>query len=162
MASPSYYEALADKIKIKLEKVDQKAAAFADTLDDLADVLDADYSKIVRLTVLKLYRNIIMRSPVDTGAYRASHGIAVGNEPNETEGLKGSQTDAELEALEIEMPGIDWELGDGTIWIYNNQPYAGALEVGHSQQAPSGVYAVALAEFESVLKSEIKKAKVLE
>ena len=162
MANLSYYEALADRIKIKLEKVDQTAVAFANTLDDLADVLDADYSKVVRLTVLKLYKNIIMRSPVDTGAYRASHGIAVGNEPSESEGLKGGQTDAELTALENEFPGLDWKLGDGTIWIYNNQPYAARLEVGHSQQAPHGVYAVALAEFNTVLENEIKKAKVLE
>ena len=161
MPRSEYYEALAGRVKNKLENIDQTAVAFANTLDDLADVLDADYSKVVRLTVLKLYKNIVMRSPWKTGAYRASHGIAVGNEPSESEGIKGEQTDAELAALENEFPGLDWKLGDGTIWIYNNQPYAGVLETGHSQQAPHGVYAVALAEFNTVLENEIRKAKFL-
>ena len=159
MATPI---SLANQVKRKLERLDQTAAAFAHTLEDLADVIDADYSKVVRLTVLKIYKNIIMRSPVDTGAYRASHGIAVGNEPSESEGLKGEQTDEELTALENEFPGLDWKLGDGTIWIYNNQPYAGRLEDGHSKQAPNGVYSVALAEFQSKLEAEIKKARILQ
>ena len=159
MATPI---SLANQVMRKLERLDQTAAAFAHTLEELADVIDADYSKVVRLTVLKIYKNIIMRSPVDTGAYRASHGIAVGNEPSESEGLKGERTDEELTALENEFPGLDWKLGDGTIWIYNNQPYAGRLEDGHSKQAPNGVYSVALAEFQSKLEAEIKKARILQ
>ena len=94
-----YYESLAGRIKAKLKKVDQTATVFAHTLNELADVIDADYSKVVRLTVLKLFKNIIMRSPVDTGAYRASHGIAVGEKPSGSEGVKGYQTDEQLDAL---------------------------------------------------------------
>jgi len=146
----------------KIEKIDQSMPAFNKTLLELAEFIDADFSKVVRLTVLKLYKNIIMRSPVDTGAYRASHDIAVGREPGETEGIKGEQTDEELEILENELPGVDWKVGDGTIWIYNNVPYAERLEEGHSKQAPHGIYSLALAEFQIVLENEIKKAKVLQ
>ena len=153
---------IAKSVERKLKYVDQTAAEFARTLNDLADVIDADYSKVVRLTVLKLYKNIIMRSPVDTGAYRASHGIATGEEPNETEGVKGYQTDEQLAALESEFPDLDWKVGDGTIWIYNNMPYAGRLEDGHSKQAPHGVYSVALVEFNTLLENEIKKARILQ
>jgi len=162
MPGSDYYEALARKVKNKIERIDQTAIAFARTLEEFSDVIDAEYSKVVRLTVLKIYKNIVMRSPVDTGAYRASHGIATGEEPGETENIKGEQTDAELEMLEREFPDLNWKVGDGTIWIYNNQPYAGVLETGHSKQAPHGVYSVALAEFQTALENEIRKARLLE
>lgn len=149
------------KINNALNKVAKNAREFSGLLDDLADVLDAEFEKVVRLTVLKLYKNIIMRSPVDTGAYRASHGIAVGREPDEAEGRAGAQTDEELFALEAQFPDLKWEIDDGTIWIYNNQPYASVLEAGSSLQAPQGIYSVALAEFEQVLNAEISKARVL-
>ena len=157
-----YYEGLAGRIKAKLNKIDQTAIAFAHTLNELSDVIDADYSQVVRLTVLKLYKNIIMRSPIDTGAYRASHGIAVGEKPGGSEGVKGYQTGEQLDALENEFPDLDWELGDGVIWIYNNVPYAARLEDGHSKQAQQGIYSVALAEFQTVLENEIKKAGLLQ
>ena len=150
------------KISKALNKVTNSAKEFSGLLNDLADVLDADFEKVVRLTVLKLYRNIRLRSPVVTGAYRASHDIAIGAEPSESEGIKGLQTDEELNALETQHPNLKWKIGDGTIWIFNNQPYASVLEAGSSTQAPQGIYAVALAEFENALRKEIKQARTLQ
>jgi len=38
----------------------------------------------------------------------------------------------------------------GVIWLFNNVPYIGALERGHSGQAPSGMVRLALAAVEAI------------
>jgi hypothetical protein len=41
------------------------------------------------------------------------------------------------------------DLAHSVWWIYNNLPYAIALEYGHSRQAPNGMVRIALAEIEA-------------
>jgi len=136
------------------EKVDENAAQFSNTLMRLAAAIDGDIEKVIRLGVLKLFSGIIKRSPVDTGAYRASHGIT-NDEPGEREGIReGGDT--------FEIGSWSWEIGDGMIYIFNNQPYAARLEDGWSKQAPAGVYAVALAEFNQIFQEELNKIDRLE
>lgn len=53
--------------------------------------------------------------------------------------ISGTQEAAGFAAMATAKPG-------GTIWIFNNVRYIGALEDGHSGQAPVGMVKVALAE----------------
>lgn len=150
------------------ERIDKSAKEFNNTLLELASVLDADVEKVVRLAVLKVFANIIKRSPVRTGAYRASHAIT-NSEPGETEGIeKGkvsgdeasawfhSQAAGEAEAVR-RGEAWRWTIEDGTIYIFNNVPYALELEEGHSMQAPAGIYAMALSEFTQIWEQELGK-----
>lgn len=140
------------------EKIDASASEFAKSLEAMAGLCEKRFSKIVRKGVLDLFANIVRRSPVDTGAYRASHSIA-NHDPGPDEGIvqvsqKISQGQATRVALENRA--WTWEPGDGTIYIFNNLPYAEALEKGHSSQAPEGIYYQALTEANAIL----QKAKL--
>lgn len=143
-----------------LDKLAKDARAFSRLLVDLTEAIDADYEKVVRLAVLKVFKSIVKRSPVDTGAYRASHGITSGEPPTEGQGVVSSEVGKALAAAEAK--GWRWRMGDGMIYIFNNQPYAQRLEEGHSGQAPKGVYSLAIAEFDRAVREEVKKVKSLE
>lgn len=109
---------------------------------------------VAKQIIFSTFQFIIVKSPVDTGRYRAAHSLEEGDPPatassNLTmlEGLKGinSSNAKRAEALKL----LDEELKTSgknqkkTLYIMNPLPYAHALERGHSGQAPSGVYTVA-------------------
>jgi len=135
-----------------IDKIAPNMKIFSNQLVQLGVLIDADTTKVIRLMILKLFRNIILRSPVDTGAYRASHGIVCGRMPANKEGLKEGKG-----FVGIKGTDFDFDLDDKFVVIFNNQPYAERLEEGYSKQAPSGIYSMALAEsnklFAEVLKS---------
>lgn len=137
-----------------LERIDENAKDFTRTLMDLVTAIDGDIEQVVRLSVLKVFANIIRRSPVLFGGYRASHGIT-NSEPGTEEGIReGGENEAE--AIRRSEAWI-WKIEDGTIYIFNNMPYALRLEEGHSTQAPDGVYHLAIAEFNQIWEKELSK-----
>jgi len=172
-----------------MTEFDKTAGDFAKTLLRYGENIQKDVDQVVRLSVLAVFRKIIERSPVDTGAYKASHGIVSGRKPGPKEGIKGETegTKAALSSLGLVAEqaaslGWTWKLGDGVIWLFNNQPYAEVIEFGgypknpkkwswdkkkkewvvkseggYSKQAPTGVYLVSLAEYEMLLRQEIIK-----
>lgn len=84
-----------------------------------------------------------MKSPVDTGRFRANWMVGIGGaDETTTENtvndsmMRGSIVLAAYRALK-------------QIHISNNLPYAAALEHGHSQQAPLGVAEISVAEIEA-------------
>lgn len=103
-------------------------------------------SQVVRKIVLDLHARIVMRSPVDTGRFRANNSVS----------LNALPLDAVLEfdkagGVTIGKAGgaiAAYKLGD-TIFLYNNVEYALALEYGHSQQAPTGVYRISVQDIVS-------------
>ena len=145
-----------------LDKIDKNAKDFSNTLTKLAVTIDGDIESVIRLAIFKVFASIIKRSPVDTGAYRASHGIS-NSDPDEREGIKkgefpqGGGTQGEAGAAWQERGSWRWKIEDGTIYIFNNQPYALRLEEGHSTQAPTGIYAMALAEFDQIFGEELSR-----
>lgn len=121
--------------------------------------LDSEVIKTVRRFVqlhkaigLYTYRRIIDRSPVCTGRFRRNNNISVG-EPDETivppadtdecTGTIRAPSLGEAQLRLVPLKPFD------VIWINNPLPYAGALEWGHSKQAPEGVYEVALQDAEA-------------
>jgi len=149
------------------DKVNQTAQEFSKSLVELAFIVESKFSQVVRKTVLDLYANIIRRSPVDTGTYRASHSIA-NHDPSPEEGivyLKKDKNKSEIEATASIQTNINkplawsWKVGDGTIYIFNNLPYAEPLENGHSGQAPQGIYRQALTEVQGILAKQIAELK---
>ena len=145
------------------EQLSENADQFAQALRDVAVFIDAELSQAIRKGVLDVFKNIVKRSPVDTGAYRASHGIAnmdpAGNEEI-VKGKKGQKISASV-AL-AKGAAWTWKVGDGDIFLFNNLPYAERIENGWSKQAGAGVYRVALAEMTQLLNQELAKMKSLE
>lgn len=103
----------------------------------------------VRKIVLDLHSDIISRSPVDTGRFRAANQISLNSLPMSS--VLSFSTDASGKTTmsytppdaKREMTG--YNLGD-TIFLYNNVEYALALEYGHSKQAPQGIYRISVME----------------
>jgi len=103
-----------------------------------------------RKVAIQALADVQVGSPVDTGRFKGSHFLSVDElefQPLQ-DGRERAQNEAEanerMQSAEAELGAIEKIPGGGTsIFITNNLPYAGALEHGHSQQAPQGVYAVA-------------------
>jgi hypothetical protein len=110
------------------------------------------YDQIVYPVALQLILDAQRISPVDTGLYRSAHDLTI----NETSTLHAGKTAPEIfEAgtmtdqqtqIDLAISRLDGarESFKGTISIFltNNLQYAWALENGHSQQAPQGVYGI--------------------
>lgn len=143
-----------------LNGIQGDAEDFSRALRELAVVIDAEISQVFRKSILDTERNIIRRSPVLTGAYRASHGIA-NMEPAGGENIAIGEEGIELPAPTAGQ-GWQWKVGDGDIWLYNNVPYALRIEDGHSsKKAPQGVYRLAIPEFTQFFQKEVAKTKAL-
>ena len=150
--------------KSNIEKASVNAAQFARNLEKMAVEINAEFSTIFRRGILGVYGSIIKRSPVRTGAYRASHGIA-NEEPQGSENIKNDVTNGPAFGTPITAEEKQvfeqwtWKPGDGIVWLYNNQPYAERIENGWSEQAGQGVYHLALAEANQEMEKAIKESK---
>ena len=101
---------------------------------------DDHLKKIVGETL----QQVIVRSPVMDGEFRASHKVTLDRPQNAYEkgfDLSGSATLAE--GLKVASTA---KIG-GLVYIQSLSPYGTRLENGWSQQAPNGVFALA---FQSV------------
>lgn len=90
-------------------------------------------------------QQVITRSPVMDGEFRASHKVTLSSPQNTYEkgfDLSGSTTLAE--GLKVASTA---KIG-GLVYIQTLSPYGTRLENGWSQQAPNGVYALS---FQSVV-----------
>ncbi|ENU24197.1 hypothetical protein F993_01513 [Acinetobacter proteolyticus] len=93
----------------------------------------SDSEAHVKNIVMYTIQSLVVSSPVDTGAYRASHIVSIGSGDF---GKRGPETnavqDAAVQAVRIKLGNL--------VYIQNNQPYAERLENGWSDQAPHGIY----------------------
>ncbi|WPP68971.1 HK97 gp10 family phage protein [Acinetobacter pittii] len=96
------------------------------------DVSKAAEDQVKKIT-MDTVQSLVVSSPVDTGAYRASHIISIGSGDF---GVRGPETNAVQDAA---IQAVKFKLGN-LIYIQNNQPYAERLENGWSDQAPQGIY----------------------
>lgn len=87
----------------------------------------------VKKIIIDTVQSLVVSSPVDTGAYRASHIVSVGSGDY---GVREPSTNAVQDAA---IQAVKFKLGS-LIYIQNNQPYAERLENGWSNQAPLGIY----------------------
>ena len=135
---------------MRISKVDNFAQFEAEVLK-FANELDDEANRFKRKIALDLLQEVVMRSPVDTGRYRANWLVTI-NKPSTRELVRFKSRNAALQrgvgfdpiieaglrVLRRVRPGQD-------IWITNNVPYAERIEFGSwSKQAPQGVLNVAL------------------
>jgi len=98
---------------------------------------DADdhLKKIVGETL----QQVVVRSPVQDGEFRASHKVTLDSPQNTYEkGYDLSGNETLREGLQIASTA---KIG-GLVYIQTLSPYGTRLENGWSQQAPNGVYAL--------------------
>lgn len=110
------------------------ARQFAMEIDREFDlVVEKGLLQAVQTIALDLDGRIKEKTPVDTGAARASWHVSVGS----------------VEYRDVgDNSAIARMTEPDTVYITNAMEYASALENGHSQQAPQGMVALSIAEVE--------------
>ncbi|MFW1765914.1 hypothetical protein ACG9X2_10690 [Acinetobacter bereziniae] len=106
---------------------------------DFAFQIINDSEQHLKKISAEMLQGVIVRSPVDQGAFRGNHKVSVNN-PDTTsdKNLKDTQGNKTLLSESEKLKQL--KLGD-TVYIQNNLPYAVRLENGHSEkQAPLGIY----------------------
>lgn len=96
---------------------------------------DDHLKKIVGETL----QRVVVLSPVQDGEFRASHKVTIDAPQNAYEkGFDLSGNETLNQGLKVASTA---KIGD-LVYVQTLSPYGLALENGHSQQAPNGVYAL--------------------
>ena len=98
-----------------------------------------DADQHVKKITADVLQQVIVRSPVMDGEFRASHKVTL-DSPDSTYQKEYDESGSETLAQGLKVAAAA-HFG-GLIYIQSNSPYGMALENGHSQQAPNGVYAL--------------------
>ena len=109
----------------------------------------------VRYLSLELLRRIVLRSPVDTGHFRANWQVDIGSAPDGIIPGVDKQGNATIGRADAKLQAA---VAGKSVFIVNNLPYAQVLEDGHSGQAPQGMVAITVSEFNEALKAGTSRA----
>lgn len=99
----------------------------------------SDAEKLTKKIASDTLQEVITRSPVDTGAYRANHRVSIDMQ-DRSSNANDVSVSATLSAGMAQI--VTLRLGN-TLYVQNNISYGIDLENGSSQQAPLGVYKLA-------------------
>ncbi|MDH3027638.1 HK97 gp10 family phage protein [Methylobacterium fujisawaense] len=124
-------------------------AAWCEKSADRAD-------RVLRKVALDIGARVVLRSPVDTGRFRANWQYGVGG-PN-TATLVAADKSGQSSIARIAAGVATARLGD-VIYISNALPYALRLETGWSKQAPAGMVGLTVAEFQSAIDRAVAAAQ---
>jgi hypothetical protein len=127
---------------------------FSINLLRFAEKFNVEHTLLVRKISFEAFASIINMTPVDTGRARANWGCS-------TEGhtifydLNLTDKDGLTTLNSIADKVTAWNC-NGSIFLTNNLPYIGALEYGHSKQAPSGMVRLTVERFRSLIIEAVK------
>lgn len=115
---------------------------FSTSLSDVTAKVKSNVDTVVRVATLALFRAVVLKSPVDTGQFRANWNVSYGAQNLTTsESTDDSRINAEISGLSTSPVG-------GIVYLSNGLPYARRLEYeGWSKQAPAGMIRVSVLEF---------------
>lgn len=129
---------------------------FALQIGEFAALAKDNAQQVVRKVAGDVLAKTVLRSPVDTGRFRANWVTSYGNPSYRTTAevdrsgqgaiLRGQSTIRRTPAGE-------------TIYILNSLPYAIPLEYGHSKQAPAGMVRVTVTEFQAFVDNAVRSLR---
>ncbi len=108
---------------------------------------------VVRRVSLDLFKRVIMKSPVDTGRFRANWQVAIESIPGGTLDATDKHGAATIARI---MPDVLKMKAGETIYLVNNLSYARQLEYGWSKQAPAGMVRVTVQEYGAVVAGAVR------
>jgi len=128
------------------------AGSFSADLSSFLRHCNGNIDKAHRMAVVLVAQGTVLNSPVDTGRFRSNwqFGQAVPQGTLESVDKSGAATIARMAGQVTSVKA------GGEVWIVNNLPYAGRLEYGYSQQAPSGMVRITLANLPAALEQYIR------
>tara|TARA_R110000772_G_scaffold170373_3_gene282274 strand:- start:3410 stop:3799 length:390 start_codon:yes stop_codon:yes gene_type:complete len=128
--------------------------SFVLDISKFTDKAVANSEKVFRGSSISLFSNIIKRTPVKTGRLRGNWQTDI-NQPSVGTLDRNSSTPAISEAVSK----VNKATLDDSIFLVNNLPYANAIENGSSAQAPEGMVAVSIAEFQREVDKQARQLK---
>lgn len=131
-------------------------AGFADQIEAWSDKAMHRLTLAHRKIALEAFTRVIMRSPVDTGRFRGNWQISI--DELKMEDLPLDHIDPTGANVIAEVREVLETLFAGTVvYLANNLPYAQRLENGWSDQAPAGMVAITVVEFQPIVKQVAKQ-----
>lgn len=98
-----------------------------------------DADQHVKKITAEVLQQVVLRSPVMDGEFRASHKVTL-DSPDSTYQKEYDESGSETLAQGLKVAATA-QIG-GLVYVQSNSPYGDKLENGHSMQAPNGVYAL--------------------
>ncbi len=122
---------------------------FSVPLAALAERTKARIDVVVRKATFDLFTKVVLRSPVDTGRFRANWNVSYGTpDVSVTDStVQGRANTEAAKALTLPLGGL--------MVMANGLPYARKLEYGYSKQAPGGMVRLSAAEFEQSVREAL-------
>lgn len=128
------------------------------------------YTKVKRLSAFELFAAVVMETPVDKGVLRNNWFASIGRGSTDTTSSSdpsGANTLAKIQAI---LQGVDL---DRDVFLTNNLPYAAVVEFGgypkspsggagktsggYSLKAPEGMVRINSANWEQIVKRNVRK-----
>ena len=128
-------------------------ASFALDLQRFARKASAVPDQILRKVVFDITREIVQKTPVDTGHARSNWfwGVQVVSDEDATLSKSGAPSLARAASFASTVRS------GGVVYLTNNLPYIMALEFGSSQQAPAGMVRITVARWQSIVDRAARK-----
>lgn len=118
-------------------------------IDRLAEKSKSRLETVVRRVTLEVFTNVVRRSPVKTGRFRANWNVSYGT-PDVTVTDSNDRARGRAEAVRARTLPVG-----GVVYLTNALPYAYRLENGWSRQAPYGMVSVAVAQLNSAVRKAV-------
>ena len=97
-----------------------------------------------RKITIELFSNVILKSPVDTGRFRANWNCSIGSVDKSTSEETDKSGAGSIGRVRAEV--TKYTLDGRSIYLANSLPYADRLENGWSDQAPQGMVRLSIIE----------------
>lgn len=121
------------------------SAQWSQDLQALANRTGLSMDTVIRKATFELFKSVALKSPVDTGRFRANWNVSIGApDQTVTESTNGAR------ALQQAQEALTLPVG-GIVSMTNALPYARRLENGYSKQAPYGMVRYSVLEFRRFL-----------
>jgi|JI10StandDraft_1071094.scaffolds.fasta_scaffold61865_6 hypothetical protein len=121
------------------------SARWSQDLQALATRTGLRMDTVIRKATFDLFRSVALKSPVDTGRFRANWNVTYG-----APDLTTTESNNQARAVQQAQQALTLPVG-GVVSMSNGLPYARRLEYGYSRQAPYGMVRYSVLEYRRFL-----------
>jgi hypothetical protein len=120
-------------------------------IQTLADRVKVGIETVARKSTLDVFTAVVLKSPVDTGRFRANWNVSYG-----VADLTVSESTDKARGLAEAKKPLTLPVG-GVMHLSNGLPYARRLEYGWSKRAPAGMVRITAQEFSDYVAKAVAK-----
>lgn len=128
-------------------------AAWSQDIVTLAQRANINLDTAIRKSTLDLFRRLVLKSPIDTGRFRANWNYSIGSADYTT-----TDSTDQSRGMREAMRAADQPSG-GVVCLSNGLPYARRLEYGYSKQAPYGMVRYSILEYRRFLLNALEQIR---